>query len=84
MHLFHISKCTIQNKTVHTFVLNDALWDMEQVHFGICEVGLLCPIVQNAVFFAFIFFIILLCYAKLGCVLLTHWPLANVAVIPNM
>ena len=34
MHLFYIPQCTIQNR-------NGALWDMEQVCFGICEIGLL-------------------------------------------
>ena len=41
MHLFHIPQCTIQNRNVHISVLNGALWDMEQVHCGICEIGLL-------------------------------------------
>ena len=31
-HLSHILKCTIQNRNVHISVLNDALWDMGQVH----------------------------------------------------
>ena len=43
MHLFHIPQCTIQNRNVHISVLNGALWDMEQVHCGICEIGLLWP-----------------------------------------
>ena len=42
MHLFHIPQCSIQNRNVHISVLNGALWDMEQVHSGICEIGLLC------------------------------------------
>ena len=29
----------IQNRNVHISVLNGALWDMEQVHSGICELG---------------------------------------------
>ena len=41
MHLFHIPQCSIQNRNVHISVLNGALWDMEQVHSGICEIGLL-------------------------------------------
>ena len=41
MHLFHIQQCSIQNRNVHISVLNGALWDMEQVHSGICEIGLL-------------------------------------------
>ena len=40
MHLLHIPQCTIQNSNVHISVLNGALWDMEQVHYGICEIGL--------------------------------------------
>ena len=40
MHLFHIPKCSIQNRDVHISVLNGALWDMEQVHSGICKIGL--------------------------------------------
>ena len=37
MHMFHIPQCSIQNRNVHISVLNGALWDMEQVHSGICE-----------------------------------------------
>ena len=43
MHLFHIPECSIQNRNVHISVLNGAFWDMEQVHSGICEIGLLNP-----------------------------------------
>ena len=43
MHLFYIPQCTIQNRNVHISVLNDALWDMEQVYFGIYELGQLPP-----------------------------------------
>ena len=39
MHLFHIPQYTIQNRNVHISVLNGALWDMKQVHCGICEYG---------------------------------------------
>ena len=39
MHLFHIPQCNIQNRNVHISVLNVALWDMEQVHCGISELG---------------------------------------------
>ena len=35
MHLFHIPQCTIQNRNVHISVL----WDIEQVHYGTCELG---------------------------------------------
>ena len=42
MHLVHIQQCSIQNGDVYIYVLNGALWDMEQVHCGICEIGLLC------------------------------------------
>ena len=41
MQLFHIPQCSIQNRNVHISVLNGALRDMEQVHSGICEIGLL-------------------------------------------
>ena len=41
MHLFHIPQCSIQNRNVHISVLNGAIWDMEQVHSEICEIGLL-------------------------------------------
>ena len=44
MHLFRIPQCSIQNRNVHISFLNRALWDMEQVHSGICEIGLLCHI----------------------------------------
>ena len=39
MHLFHIPQCSIQNANVHMPVLDGALWDMEQVHSWICELG---------------------------------------------
>ena len=35
MHQFHIPRCTIQNRNMHIYVLNGALWDMERVHCGI-------------------------------------------------
>ena len=35
----------IENRNVHISVLNGALWDMEQVHSGICETGLLHAII---------------------------------------
>ena len=34
---YNIPQCTIQNRNVHISVLNDALWDIEQVHCEICE-----------------------------------------------
>ena len=39
MHLFHIPQCSIQNRNVHISVLTGALWNVEQVHAGICELG---------------------------------------------
>ena len=39
MYLFHIPQCNIQNRTVRISVMNVALWDMEQLHCGICELG---------------------------------------------
>ena len=39
MHPFHIPQCLIHNRNVHISVLNGALWDMEEVHCGICELG---------------------------------------------
>ena len=39
MHLFHIPQCSIQNINVHISVLNEVLWDMEQVYFGIWSIG---------------------------------------------
>ena len=44
MHLFHIPQCSIQNRNVYISVLNGALWDMEQVQSGICEIG---PLLLN-------------------------------------
>ena len=41
MHLFYIPQSSIQNRNLHIHVLNGALWGMEQVHAGICEIGLL-------------------------------------------
>ena len=40
MHQPHIPQCIIQNRNVHISVLNGALWDVGQVHCGICEKGL--------------------------------------------
>ena len=40
MHLSQIPQCSIQNRNVHISILNGAMWDMEQVHSGICEIGL--------------------------------------------
>ena len=37
--MFHIPQYSIQNRHVHMSVLNGVLWDMEQVHSGICEIG---------------------------------------------
>ena len=39
MHLFHIPQYTIQNRNGHISVLNGVLWDIEQVHSGIYEIG---------------------------------------------
>ena len=39
MQLLHFPQCSIQNRNVHISVLNGALWDMELVHSGICELG---------------------------------------------
>ena len=41
MHLFHIPQWLIRNRNVHISVLNGVLWDTEQVHCGICDIGLL-------------------------------------------
>ena len=38
-HLFHIPQYTIQNRNWHISAPNGELWDMEQVHCGICESG---------------------------------------------
>ena len=46
MQLFQIPECSIQNRNVHIFVLNGALLDMEQVHFGVYEIVLLPYIAQ--------------------------------------
>ena len=43
MYLSHIPQCTIQNRNVYISVTNGALWDMELVHCGICEIGQLSP-----------------------------------------
>ena len=41
MHQLHIPQCSIQNRNVNISILNGTLWDTEQVHYGICEIGLL-------------------------------------------
>ena len=51
MHLFHIPQCSIQNRNVHISVLNGALWDIEQVHSWIWEIGVLYHI-RNKIFVA--------------------------------
>ena len=48
MHLSHIPQCTIQNRNVPISVLNDALWDMEQLQCGICEIGLFILLQQSS------------------------------------
>ena len=40
MHLFH-TQCSNQNRNVRISALNEELVDREQVHSGICEIGLL-------------------------------------------
>ena len=50
MHLCHIPQCTMQNRNVHISVLNGALWDMEQVHCGICEIGLFQTTIPNVLY----------------------------------
>ena len=44
MHMSHIRQCTTQNRNVYISVMNGALWDMGQVHCGICELGQLSVI----------------------------------------
>ena len=39
MHPVHIPQWSIQNRNVHISVLNEELWDTEQVHSRICELG---------------------------------------------
>ena len=55
MHL-NIPQCSIQNRNVHISVLTEALWDIEEVHYGICEIGLLSwliltPVMQKSVYY---------------------------------
>ena len=38
MHQSHIPQCNIQNRNAHISVVNVALWDMEKVQCGICEI----------------------------------------------
>ena len=40
MYQAHIPQYTIQNRNEHISVLNAVLWNMKQVHCGICEFGL--------------------------------------------
>ena len=39
MHLFYVPRFSIQNRNAHIPVLNEALWDMEQMYFGVCKLG---------------------------------------------
>ena len=43
IHLSHTPQCTIQNRNMHIFLPNGALWDIGQVHFGICELDQISP-----------------------------------------
>ena len=56
-------QCTIHNRNVHISVLNDALWDMEQVHYGICELSQLAHISHE---FCIRFCRVLLCLVGLS------------------
>ena len=47
MHLSHIPQCSIRNRNAHISVLNGALWDMEQVNSGICEIVLVCHLASE-------------------------------------
>ena len=49
MHMSHIPQCTIQNRNVHIPILIGVLWDMGQMHCGICEFGLLPAIIARLV-----------------------------------
>ena len=41
MHLPRTPQCPIQNRNVHIYVVNGALWDKEKVSCGmICEIGI--------------------------------------------
>ena len=40
MQLFHIPQYAIQNSNVQIYALDCVLWDIGQVHFGICETSL--------------------------------------------
>ena len=44
IQISHSPSCKFQNINVHISVLNGVLWDMRQVHCGICEFGLLVGI----------------------------------------
>ena len=48
VHLSHIPHCTVQNRIVHTSILNDVLWDIGQGHCGICDIGLLLTTKEQA------------------------------------
>ena len=50
MHLFHNPQCTIQNKNVRISVLSVELWDMGQVHCGVCEFVIMSLHVHPTVF----------------------------------
>ena len=44
---FHITWCTIQNRKQYIYILNGALWDMEEVNYGICEISVLSIIIVS-------------------------------------
>ena len=65
MHLFHIPQHTTQNINVRISILNGALWDMEQAHYGICEKDL------------FLDHIVFLHWKNASKEFFTDWMLAN-------
>ena len=46
MHLSHIPEYLTQNRNEHICVLNGVLLDMEQLNYGICEIGLLTDLLR--------------------------------------
>ena len=77
MHLSYIPQYTTQNRNVHISVLSGVLWDMGQVHCGICEIGLLTPHISLVMgrYELFVFFALQVWSVSHCSVIYTHiWP----------
>ena len=73
-----------QNRNMHISVLNGALWDMEQAHSGICEIGQFpgAPVYCHGLTLSSNLFAVGGVGEVGGCANLCHLPLAAVGTVP--